>query len=345
MYEVADGGRDVSSHPDRWALRRFMAAIAGGLLAAPLAAGAQRTGRIPRIGYLAPGSASADAPRIESFLQGLHELGYVEGQNIFIERRFADGKVERLPGLAAELVNLGVSVIVAGGGSVIARAAKAATSAIPIVMTNVEDPVAAGLVASLGRPGGNVTGLTALVRDLSAKRLEILHEVLPKVTRVAVLWNAAYPEKAAEFSETQVAAQTLNLRLQPLQITDPDDLESTIEKATKDRAGGLIVLPDPLTNTHHLRIIEFADKRRLPTMFSQRPFVIDGGLMCYGPSYADLFRRAARYVDKILKGAKPADLPVEQPTKLELVINLKTAKALGLTIPPSLLARADELIQ
>ena len=324
--------------------RTFIGVLTGGLLAAPLTSEGQQAGRIPRIGYLAPGSASADAPRIESFLQGLHELGYVEGQNIFIERRFADGKVERLPGLAAELVNLGVSAIVAGGGSVIARAAKAATSAIPIVMTNVEDPVAAGLVASLGRPGGNVTGLTALVRDLSAKRLEFLHEVLPKVTRVAVLWNAAYPEKAAEFSETQVAARTLNLRLQPLQITDPDDLESTIEKATKDHAGALIVLPDPLTNTHHLRIIEFADKRRLPTMFSQRPFVFDGGLMCYGPSYADLFRRAARYVDKILC-AKPGDLPVEQPTKFELVINLKTAKALGLTIPPSLLARADEVIQ
>jgi putative ABC transport system substrate-binding protein len=213
------------------------------------------------------------------------------------------------------------------------------------VMTNVEDPVKSGLVASLGRPGGNVTGLTALVRDLSAKRLELLKEIRPGVARVAVLWNAAYPEKANEFEETQAAARTLAVQLQPLRIQQATDIESAFETAVAARVGALITLPDPLTNTNGKRIVDLALKWRLPTMFTQRPPVEAGGLISYGPSYVDLFRRAAGYVDKILKGTKPADLPVEQPTTFELVINLKTAKALGLTIPQSLLLRADQVIE
>jgi putative ABC transport system substrate-binding protein len=325
--------------------RTFLTILAGGLLAAPLAAEAQPAGRVYRVGYLSPLSPSADATRGEAFLQGLRELGYVEGQNLVIERRFADGTVDRFPDLATELVRLKVDVILAGGGGVLARAAQSATSTIPIVMTNVEDPVAGGLVASLGRPGRNVTGLTSIVRDLSAKRLQLLHEILPKVSRVAVLWNSAYPGKAVEFSLTLAAARTLGIRLQPLEVQSPVELEGVFEATANGRAEALIVLPDPLTNTHHPRIVELAAKRRLPTMFSQRPFVVDGGLVSYGQSYTDLFRRAAGYVDRILKGAKPADLPVEQPRKFELIINLKTAKALGLTIPQSLLLRADEVIQ
>jgi putative ABC transport system substrate-binding protein len=275
----------------------------------------------------------------------LRDLGYIEGQNIVIEWRFAEGKLDRLPELAAELVLLKVDVIIAGGGSVIARAAKTATTAIPIVMTNVEDPVATGLVTSLARPGGNVTGLTALVRDLSAKRLQLLREIVPNVSRVAVLWNSSYPEKAREFDETQAAARTLSIQLLALKVQRPDEIDAALDSAARDRCGALVTLPDPLTNTHGPRIVVQALKRRLPTMFTQRPPIDAGGLISYGPSYADLFRRAAGYVDRILKGAKPGDLPVEQPTKFELVINMKTAKALGLTIPQSLLLRADHVIE
>ena len=306
---------------------------------------AQQPKKVPRIGYLSPLSPSADSTRREGFRQGLRDLGYTEGQNINIEYRFAEGKLDRLNGLAAELVRLKVEVIVAGGGSLVARAAKNATLTIPIVVTNSADPVADGLVASLARPGGNVTGLATLQRDLSGKRLELFKETVPKVSRVAVLWNAASPEAAIFFKETQAAAGAFNIRIQSLEVRDPNDLEGAFEAATRERAQALITLPDPLTNTHQTRIVEFAAKRRLPTMFAQRPPVDAGGLMSYSPNFADLFRRAATYVDKILKGAKPADLPVEQPMKFELVINLKTAKQIGVTIPPNVLARADKVIR
>ena len=307
--------------------------------------GAQQPKKVPRIGYLSPLSSAGDATRRSGFQQGLRELGYTEGQNIVVEYRFAEGNLDRLPELAAELVHLKVDVIVAGGGSLIARSAKNAAGTIPIVMTNAEDPVANGLVASLARPGGNVTGLTAMLPDLAGKRLELLKETVPKITRVAVLWNSAVPEKAIEFKETQGAAKAFGTRLQSLEVKNPNDLDGVFEAASKQRAGAIITLPDPLTNTLGPRIVELATKKRLPTMFTQTPPVDGGGLMSYGPSYADLFRRAAIFVDKILKGTKPADLPVERPMKFEFVINLKAAKQIGLTIPPNVLARADRVIK
>jgi putative ABC transport system substrate-binding protein len=306
---------------------------------------AQQAKKVPRIGYLSPLSSSRDATRRAGFQLGLRELGYTEGHNIVVEYRFAEGQLERLSELAAELVRLKVEILIAGGGSLVARAAKNAAGTIPVVMTNSEDPVADGLVVSLARPGGNVTGLTALLPDLAGKRLELLRETFPKITRVAVLWNSAVPEKAIEFKETQDAAKAFGIRLQSLEVKNPSDVEGAFEVASKERAGAIITLPDPLTNTLGSRIVELTAKMRLPTMFTQTPPVEAGGLMSYGPSYGDLFRRAATYVDKILKGAKPADLPVEQPTKFELVINLKTAKQLGLTIPQSVLYRADKVIR
>jgi len=324
--------------------RTFLAGTGAVLLAAPRAAETQQA-RVPHVGYLSPLTASADASRSEAFRQGLRELGYVEGRNIMVEYRFADGNLDRLPALATELVELKVDVIIAAGGGLIGRAAKSATGTIPIVMTNVEDPIASGLVVSLARPGRNVTGLSAQIPELSPKRLQIMKEMVSTLSRVAVLWNSAYPEKATEFKQTQAAGKVLGIQIQSLEAQSANEIDNALDATTKGHAGALLILPDPLTNTYQARIVELAARRRLPTMFTQRPPVDAGGLMSYGPSYADLFRRAASYVDKILKGAKPADLPVEQPTKFELVINLKTAKALGLTIPPSLLGRADELIQ
>ena len=325
--------------------RTFLAGTGAVLLAAPLAAKAQQVTRVPRIGYLSPLTVSADASRSEALRQGLRELGYIEGRNVMVEYRFADGNLDRLPALAIELVGLKVDVIIAAGGGLIGRAAKSATGTIPIVMTNVEDPIASGLVVSLARPGRNVTGLSAQIPELSPKRLQIMKEMVPTLSRVAVLWNSAYPEKATEFNQTQAAGKVLDIQIQSLEAHSANEIDNALDAATKGHAGALLILPDPLTNTYQARIVELAAKRRLPTMFTQRPPVDAGGLMSYGPNYADLFRRAAAYVDKILKGAKPADLPVEQPTKFELVINLKTAKALGLTIPPSLLGRADRVIQ
>ncbi len=306
---------------------------------------AQQPAKVWRIGYLSPLSAERDATRRDGFIQGLREHGYIVGQNIIIEARYADGNLDRQEQLAAELVRLNVDLILAGGGSPTARAVKNATQTIPIVMTNVAEPVANGLVASLARPGGNVTGLTTLTQDLSGKRLELLKETIPKVARVAVLFNSTIPERLAELEETQAAAQTFHVRIQSLKVQGPKDLDAAFKAATDGRAQALIVLPDPLTNTHQARIVEFAAQKRLPTMFAQREPVDAGGLMSYSPNYADIFRRAAYFVDKILKGAKPADLPVEQPMKFELVINLKTAKQIGLTIPPNVLARADKVIK
>jgi len=303
---------------------------------------AQQPARVHRIGYLA--SASGLGPLEEAFRQGLRELGYVEGKNIAIEYRLAQGKLDRLFDLAAELVRLKVDIIVTPN-TLDAVAAQRATRTIPIVMAASGDAVATGLVASLARPGGNVTGLTALARELSGKRLELLKEAVPGLSRVAVLWNAANPDKARDLEETQVAAGTLRLQLQSLEVRGANDLEGAFRAANSKRVGALFTLTDTVTINHQPRIVDLATKRGLPTLFQTRDFVDAGGLIFYGPNDADLYRRAATYVDKILKGAKPSELPVEQPMRFELVINLKTAKKIGLTIPPQILMRADKVIR
>jgi putative ABC transport system substrate-binding protein len=309
-------------------------------LAAPLAAEAQPAGKNPRIGILRPGSPPD--PLLDAFRQGLRELGYEEGRNISIEYRWADGRDERLPGLAADFVRLKVDVIVAGAGAV--EAAKHATTTIPIVMPVSGDPVRAGLVASLARPGGNITGLTSLSGELPGKWMELLKETVPRVSRVAVLWDLASDPNQVKTSEA--AARSLGVRLQVLKVGRAGGFEPALAEARKNDAGALIVLGSPFFYVQRTRLIDLAAKHRLPTIYAQREFVVgSGGLMSYGADYHPQFRRAATYVDKILKGAKPADLPVEQPTKFELVINLKTANALGLSIPSSVLARADEVIE
>jgi putative ABC transport system substrate-binding protein len=298
--------------------------------------------KVPRLGYLALGGRG---PGREAFLQGLRELGYVEGQTVHVEWRSAEGRAERVPELASELVQLGVNLIVTGGDQQ-TRAARAATGTIPIVMAVSGDPVGAGHVDSLARPGGNVTGLTILSPELSPKRLGLLKELVPNLSRVAVLWNAADQVKSLDFKETQATAGFLGIQVQSLEVRTADDLERAFEDAGRLRPQGLITLADPLLNNHAARIVDFAAQRQLPAMYETREWYLDaGGLMAYGPSLGDLFRRAATYVDRILKGAKPADLPVERPTKFDFVINLKTAQALGLIIPPSVLAQATEVIQ
>jgi len=327
-------------------VRPWMAVVVAVVLfAAPRAAEAQPAGKVSRIGYLSPLSPAADATRREGFRQGLEELGYREGQNIAVEYRWAEGRLDRQDELAAELVRLKVDVIIAAGGHHTVRAAKKATASIPIVMTIGPDSVAGGLVASLARPGGNVTGLNTLTSELAAKRLELLRDVLPGIQRVAVLWNPAVPDRAIELKNTQLAARTLRVEIQSLEVRRPDDLDEKFKAIVKGRANALVILADPVTMTHSAKIIEFATKKRLPTMFNQKPPVDAGGLVSYGTNYEEAFRRAAMYVDKILRGAKPADLPIQQPTKFELVINMKTAKALDLTIPPSLLLRADQVVE
>jgi len=304
---------------------------------------AQQAMKIPTVGFLLEGfpSSVSDSTRIEAFRKGLREIGYTEGKDISIEYRFAEGKRGRLTDLAAELVRLKVDVIVTYG-TVGTLAVKRATKTIPIVMTSSSDPVARGLVASLARPGGNITGLSSVSPELTGKRLELLKEVIPKLTRVAVLWD---PSADENFKDTMVAARALNVQIQSLEARSPKDFETAFKAATDKRAQGLIMVQSALTTTHATRIVELAIQSRLPTIFAQGVFVESGGLMSYSPNHADLARRAAVYVDKILKGAKPADLPVEQPTKFEFIINLKTAKQIGLTIPPNVLARADKVIK
>jgi putative tryptophan/tyrosine transport system substrate-binding protein len=323
-----------------------MAVMAGGLLAAPLAAVGQQAGKIPRIGFLSPSSPSDSRNRFRlgALQQGLRELGYVEGQNISIEARWAEGKYERLPGLAAELVRLKVDVIVTYAPPAI-QAAKEATATIPIVMGGVVEPVATGFVASLARPGGNITGLSLMAPELVGKQLEILKEVVPKVTRVAVLGNPANAGTTPQLRHAQDAARTLRLQLQPLQARGANEIDSAFAAMTKEGAGAVVVLVDAMFVDQRTHIADLAARRRLPSVYGLMDFVEAGGLMFYGANDAERFRRAAYLVDKILKGAKPAGLPIEQPTKFDLVINLKTAKALGLTIPQSLLQRADEIIQ
>jgi putative tryptophan/tyrosine transport system substrate-binding protein len=274
----------------------------------------------------------------------LRELGWVEGENVVFERRYAENRLERLPELAADLVRLKVDVIVATG-TLAPLAAKRATSTIPIVMTGAGDPLGTGLVDSLARPGGNVTGMSLMAPELGGKRLELLKELLPRLARVAVLWNAANPYSALVFKQVQAAGTTLGIEVQSLEVRQPDDFDRAFETVRRQHPDALMTVDDPLTINHRKRIADFAVGQLLPTLQGFREFVTAGALMSYGANVVDLARRAAGYVDKILKGAKPADLPVQQPTKFELVINLKTAKAIGITIPPSLLARADEVIE
>jgi putative ABC transport system substrate-binding protein len=317
--------------------------IAFVLVAAVVVVDAQQQVKVPRIGILTLGVASA-APTFEAFRQGLRELGYIEGKDILIEYRYAEGKTDRLSNLAAELVRLKVDIIVTESGRA-AEAAKHATQTTPIVMAIVGDPVGIGLVASLARPGGNVTGLTVLAPELSGKRLELLKEAAPKTTSVAVIWNAANPSAAGFLQETKATAKSLGLQLQPVEVRRQDDLDAAFKAVTSARPSAFITLADGMLLGNRTRIVEFTAKNRLPAIFPDGEFADAGGLMAYGPNLGSNFRRAAIYVDKILKGAKPADLPVEQPTKFELVINQKTAQQIGLTIPPNVLARADRVIK
>jgi putative tryptophan/tyrosine transport system substrate-binding protein len=315
--------------------------IVGGIaITWPLAARAQQGGKKYIIGRFFAGSA----PNPDVLTEALRELGWVEGENVAFERRYAENRLERLPEMAADLVRLKVDVIVAGG-TLAPLAAKRATSTIPIVMAAAGDPLGSGLVASLARPGGNVTGMSMMVPDLSGKWLELLRDILPGLARVAVLWNSDNPYSAIGFKETQSAARTLGIEVQSLEVRSPDDFDRAFEAAQRHHPDALVTVSDPLTLDHTKLIADFTAGQRLPSVHGAKEFAAAGGLVSYGANIADVVRRAAGYVDKILKGAKPADLPVEQPTKFELVINLKTAKALGVTIPPSLLARADEVIE
>jgi putative ABC transport system substrate-binding protein len=315
------------------------------LATAPLVQ-AQQSGKIARIGVIRPEKPDdAGAQRlIDAFRQGLRTLGYVEGQNIAFEIRWAEGKRDRLPELANELVRLKVDLIVTGGATA-THAAKKATKMIPIIMANVGDPVGEGFVASLAQPGRNITGLSSISTDLAGKRLELLRETVPTASRVAVLWNANNPGDAREFKETDVIARALGMVLQSLEVRSSKDFESAFQAALRGRVDALIVQSDALIRSHRKRVIDLAADDRLPAIYVDEQFVNAGGLMTYATSMSDLFRRTASYVDKILKGAKPADLPVEQPMKFELVINLKAAKQIGLTIPPNVLARADRVIR
>jgi putative ABC transport system substrate-binding protein len=324
--------------------RTFLCGLTTATLSAPLATEAQQGGKVYRIAFLGTGSGSAQAYRVDALRVGLRDLGYVEGKNIVIEYRYADGKYDRLPDLAAELVLLKVDVIVTGGTQS-TQAAMKATTTIPIVMVGTGDPLRSELVASLARPGGNVTGVTQLGAEVAGKRLQILKDTVPKVSRVAFLWNRANASHRPYFNDLQAVAQGLRFTLQSVEVQEPHEFERAFADMMRERPDALIVTAD---GTHQLRqawIVDFAAKWRLPAMYQLKEYVEAGGLMSYGASITDNYRRAATYVDRILKGAKPADLPVEQPTKFELVINLKTAKALGLTIPPSLLARADHVIE
>jgi putative ABC transport system substrate-binding protein len=321
-------------------------ALALNMVVAPPVADAQQAGKVVRIGVLAntPPTTPEVARNWEAFRHGLGERGWVEGQNMVIEYRWAEGQAERFPSLATELVNLNLDLIVAGSTQG-AQAAKQATSTIPTVMVYVSDPVGAGLVASLAKPGGNITGPAFVVgQEIVGKLLELVKEVVPTVSRAGVL---LYPDSssAAYLSATHVAGQVLAVKVQVVEVQRPNEFEGAFAAMTRERAGAFLVLPHPFIYAHARRIVELAAKSQLPAVYPYREFVEAGGLMAYGTNAPDMFRRAATYVDKILKGARPGDLPVEQPTKFELVINLKTAKALGLTIPQSLLARADEVIQ
>jgi putative ABC transport system substrate-binding protein len=321
--------------------------VAAVLVALGVIAEAQQPKKVPRIGYLSPSDPGSESTRSEAIRRALRERGYIEGQNIAIEYRYPEGKVDRLPDLAAELVRLKVDLIVVSGGDLMIRAAMNATKTIPIVMMGVGgDPVVAGLVDSLARPGGNVTGLTLLTRELGGKRLELLKEAVPKLARVAVLYDPANPAVVVEVKEVlPVAARALRLTLQPWEARSADEFERVFAALNKQRPDGLYVPASPAISANEKRIADFALESRLPSMHQRRSAVDAGGLMYYGADEAESYRRVAYFVDRILKGAKPGDLPVEQPTKFELVINLNTAKQIGLTIPPEVLVRANRLIK
>ncbi len=326
--------------------REFITLFGGAAAAWPLSARAQQPeARAPRvIGILSPFSRADSEPWHLAFRQGLRELGWIEGENIRIEYRYAEGRTERLPELVADLINYKVEVIVVAVNTDALAAAKA-TKTIPIVMASAGDPVAAGLIHNLARPGGNITGLSQMATDLAAKRLELLREIVSNLTSVGVLWNPRDLTSALIWQEIQLPARRINIQLHSLEVKDVGEFDSAFTKATGAKVGAIYVLPAPIFVDNEKRIVEFAAKSRLPSVFHLPNFAHLGGLMAYGPDRVDLFRRAATYVDKILKGANPGELPVEQPTKFELVINLKTAKALGLTVPPTLLLRADEVIE
>jgi putative ABC transport system substrate-binding protein len=319
--------------------------VALALLAVPLAARAQQAPKIARIGYLSPSTPAAVAQNLAAFRQELRELGHVEGKTFVLELRYAEARVERLPDLARELVSLKVDVIITATDVAIA-AVKRETQMIPIVMANSSDPVGAGFVASLARPGGNVTGLSTISLELTGKRLELLKEAVPGLSRVALLWNPGVRGDTLQYKEAEGVARALGLSLQSVEVVLAEDLDRAFSAITEQRAQALTVTgPSPVTFSNRAKIATFAQRNRLPSIYGGREFVVAGGLMSYGPSDLDSFRRAATYVDKILKGAKPGDLPIQQATRFELVINLKTAKALDLTIPQSVLVRADEIIQ
>ena len=324
--------------------RIFAVALCTVLFALCVSAHAQQPTKIPRIGLLFTATPSAAAARIEAFRQGLRELGYVEGKNILIEQRYAEGQLNHMNELAAELVRLKVDVIVTIGPAA-TRPAKEATHAIPIVMGVDDDPVGNGFVASLARPGGNITGLASLAPEIGGKQLELLKEIVPRLSRVAVLGTSTQPGNAQSLREAEVAAGALAVKLQYLDVLSPKDIEPVFRTASNGRAEAVLVLRASVFFSHRKQIVDLAAKRQLPAMYYTTEYVEEGGLMTYGVSITDLFRRAATYVDKILKGARPADLPIEQPTKFELVINLKTAKRIGLTISPNVLARADRVIK
>jgi putative ABC transport system substrate-binding protein len=330
--------------------RKFMRKIVIGfavcamLFALCFPAEAQQPRKVPRIGFLFGTFSSVQESLVEAFEQGLRDLGYIEGRNITIEYRYAEGKLDWLPALIAELVGLKVDVIVTGGPPA-TRTAKKATATIPIVMAQDDDPVGNGVIASLARPGGNITGLATLAPEISGKRLELLKEIVPKLSRVVVLGTSTNPGNSQALRETEVAAGAFGVRLQYLDVLSPNDIETVFREASKGRADAGLVLGGPVLNLHRTQVTDLAAKNRLPATYNVPEYVEAGGLMSYGVSFADLFRRAATYVDKILKGAKPAELPVEQPTKFEFVINLKTAKQIGLVIPPNVLARADRVIR
>jgi len=327
--------------------RTFLCGLTLGTFWVPFSAEAQQAGKMPLVGYLS--ALSRSGPQVQRYLdafrQELRGLGYVEGQTIAIEYRWAEGEVERLTGRAAELVRLKVDVIVASGGVPVAQAAQRATKAIPIIMTGPGDPVEAGLVASLARPGGNITGLAIISHELVGKELELLREVVPKVSRVAVLWNPTNPGNTPQLRAAEASARTLGVRLQPLEVRGPGEIDPAFTTMTRERVGALLVLLDSMLLAQRERIADLAAKNRLPAVYGLRLHVEAGGLMAYAANQLDVSRRVASYVDRILKGAKPTDLPVEQPTKFELVINMKTAKAVGLRIPQSILVRADEIIE
>jgi putative ABC transport system substrate-binding protein len=324
--------------------RAFIGAVAGALAAAAAAASAQPARKLARIGYLSGGLLDLERSWIASLQQGLRELGYVEGENVVIELRGAVGHADRLPGLAEGLIRSKVDVLVTAGDAATV-VAKKATGVVSIVMVTVADPVGIGLIASLGHPGGNITGLTDLHADLVAKRLEILKDLVPSASEIAVLLNPTNPAHALQLTGLQAAGRAVSVTVLPREVAEPGGIDRAFAVLKRERPAGLIVLGDRMFGANRKRIVELSIVNRLPTVFTHRWWVESGGLVSYGANFNDLYRRVATYVDKILKGVKPADLPVEQPTRLELVINLKTARTLGLSVTPSLLARADEVIQ